>query len=139
MKTSLQAWRYFNPGSQAAYGVSFLNGHVFKEVQCDNVKNLKMMSRTIISPFSLAYPNFYLGFWADAKHSLIHKNFTPLHLLTGTVILVRGSLIQCQPIKTSLLLSLIYICFLLFSIFTVVAFIKLLLLLLSPLIALLMS
>ena len=76
-----------------------LTGHAFKYVQWDHVSNMKITRN--ISPLSLAYPNFCVGFWAGSKHGRIPKNLSPPYVLTGIATLLIGPVSQSQPMKTS--------------------------------------
>ena len=62
-----------------SYGICCLTGHVFKRVQWLNVNNMKMMSRNISNPLSLAYSIFCVVSWPGSKHSRISKNFSSPH------------------------------------------------------------
>ena len=77
-----------------------LTGHVFKYVQWGHVNNMKI-TRNIISPLNLSYPNFCVGSWAAVKHGRISKNLSPQYVLTGIATLLIGPVSQSQPMKTS--------------------------------------
>ena len=44
-----------------AYGICHLTGHMFRGVQWVGLNNMKMMSKNINIPLSIAYPNFCIG------------------------------------------------------------------------------
>ena len=97
IKASLQAWRYFNPGSQAALLCMLPDWTL---VQKSNMGQCEKYEDDIKKrPFILAYPNFSVGFWAGAKHSSIPKNVPTLCLLTGIAIQLVCSVPQTQPIR----------------------------------------
>ena len=97
----MQAWRYVNESSQAVWRRMLSDWNVFNGVQQDNMNNLKMVSRSISGPVSLAYPIFYVESWAGVKHSRIRKNFPPPYLPTRIATQLIGSVPQSQQIKAS--------------------------------------
>ena len=50
-----------------------LIGHMFIGVQWADVSNMKMMSKNISSPLSLAYPNFFVGSLAGANTAVFPR------------------------------------------------------------------
>ena len=77
IKASLQTWRYFNLGNQAALQRMLPDCEHAQRSSVGPLNNMKMMSRNISRPLCLGYLDFSIGSQADAMHSCILKNFPP--------------------------------------------------------------
>ena len=97
IKAIPQAGSYFSPSSQATLQHCCLTGHVLSGVHWGGMNDIKMISRGIGRPLSLAYPRALR--WNQTQPYF--KNLPPLYLLIDIVTLVIGSVPESQTIKTN--------------------------------------